>query len=184
MATRRQLERWEPLVAAHVRSQWGGSPFPSALVWEAATEHHFALIAARNLLRAIDLPGSGVSVDATTSAELIEGRDLHEHWVENLPIFNVHPRPGDPPRRSGQDFATRNPDAGPYWWFRWSSTEGPKLLPNVPTHAVHELLDRVETAVLRHPDMEQFIPPRQPSPWAGEAHGHDRWWPAPLSESE
>ena len=78
VATRRQLERWEPLVASVVRVD---SLVPDCVtVWSAATEHHFALIAARNLIRAAELPQPmAVSVDDTLRAELIEGRDLHEH---------------------------------------------------------------------------------------------------------
>jgi hypothetical protein len=91
VATRRQLERWEPLVASVVR------PDPlvpeCVTVWSAEMEHHFALIAARNLIRAMELPPPmAVQVDDTLRAELIEGRDLHEHWVENMPIFNLTPR--------------------------------------------------------------------------------------------
>jgi len=113
VATRRQLERWEPLVAASVRAGYARHPFPDADIWSAEIEHHFTLIAARNLLRALDLPpATSVPVDPTLRAELTEGRDLHEHWVENLPVFNVTPRAAQPPRRSGKEFAARNPDRG------------------------------------------------------------------------
>ena len=112
IATRRQLDRWEPIVAAHVRRLMGDRQLDDPDIWAAEIEHHFLLIAARNLLRALELPPStNVTVDQTLRAELIEGRDLHEHWTENLPIFNVRPRPAQPPRRSGRDFAARNPDA-------------------------------------------------------------------------
>jgi hypothetical protein len=77
------------------------------------------------LFRALDLPpATNVSIDGTLRSELIEGRDLHEHWVENLPIFNVMPRPAEPPRRSGRAFAARNPDTGPYWWLGFSHQSG------------------------------------------------------------
>jgi hypothetical protein len=53
-------------------------------VWAAAIEHHFTLVAARNVFRALDLqPASHVAIDPTVRNELIEGRDLHEHWPEN-----------------------------------------------------------------------------------------------------
>src|SRR5206468_12653296 len=113
-ATRRQLERWEPIVAAFVREGLAGRQLEGAAVWSAAIEHHFALVAARNLLRALELPpASGVSVDPTMRAELTEGRDLHEHWPENMPVFNVTPRVAQPQYRSGKDFAARNPAEGP-----------------------------------------------------------------------
>src|SRR4051794_39310195 len=93
VATRRQLDRWEPLVAENVRRSFEDRQLDDADIWAAQVEHHFALIAARHLLQALDLePRSGVAVDPTVRAELKEGRDLHEHWDENLPIFNVSPR--------------------------------------------------------------------------------------------
>lgn len=62
-------------------------------MWAAAIEHHFALVAARHLFHALDLPPPAtIPVDPTLRAELIECRDLHEHWRENLPIFMVTPR--------------------------------------------------------------------------------------------
>lgn len=118
IATRRQLERWEPIVAAGVLGSFAKRVLDGADVWSAEIEHHFALIAARNLLHALELPpATSVPIDPTLRAELIEGRDLHEHWRENLPLFNVNPRPADPSHRSGRDFAARNPDRGPYWWL-------------------------------------------------------------------
>jgi hypothetical protein len=185
-ATRRQLERWEPLVADSLRAEFkypGTSPFTDWQIWETAIEHHFLLVAARNLIRAIELPGAGVTIDPTLRAELIEGRDLHEHWVENAPIFNVHPR-REPKYRSGKDFAERNPQPSnyPYWWLGWNSRDGPRVLPNVPAHAIHKLVDRVGAVVTsRDPTLERFVPQRAPSPWAGEAAGDDRWWPRPVN---
>jgi hypothetical protein len=111
VATRRQLERWEPLVASTVRVD---PVVPECVtVWCAEMEHHYTLIAARNLIRAIELPPPmAVAVDETLRAELIEGRDLHEHWVENMPIFNVTPRRGQPKYPSGKAFAKRHPEHG------------------------------------------------------------------------
>ena len=178
VATRRQLERWEPLVAAWVREGLAGRQFAAADVWRAEIEHHFALIAARNLLHALDLaPAMTVSVDPTVRAELKEGRDLHEHWTENLPVFNVTPRVAQPRHRSGKDFAARNPDSGPYDWLSWSNKTGARLLPNVSAPAVHELIDAVETEVLTADTrLSEFVPPRAPSPWL---HVNGQWWPAP-----
>lgn len=77
VATRRQLNRWERLVAAYVKSRIANAePYADASVWEAQTEHHFCLIAVRHLLTAIELDGSRIPVEAALRAELIEGRDL------------------------------------------------------------------------------------------------------------
>ena len=58
IATRRQLDRWEPIVAAHVRRLMGDRQLDDPDIWAAEIEHHFLLIAARNLLRALELPPS------------------------------------------------------------------------------------------------------------------------------
>jgi hypothetical protein len=176
VATRRQLERWEPLVASVVRVD---SLVPGCTdVWTAAIEHHFALVAARNLFRALDLPPPmRVSVDPILRDELIEGRDLHEHWSENMPIFNVTRRTAQPQYRSGKDFAARNPDRGPYWWLDWSNKTGARLLPNVPAPALHALLDAVEAEVLSDdPELGDCVPPRATSPWV---YKDGEWWPKP-----
>ena len=179
IATRRQLERWEPLVAASVRRGMAEQKRERAEIWAAEIEHHFLLIAARNLFRALELPpATTVPVDPTLRAELIEGRDLHEHWVENLPLFTVKPRLVQPSHRSGKDFAARNPDRGPYWWLGWNSKKGAMILPNVPAPALHELLDAVEAEVLAaSPTLSRFVPPRAPAPWL---HVEGEWWPRPV----
>lgn len=183
IATRRQLERWEPFVAAGVLRGMDSRQLDPADIWSAEIEHHFALVAARHLLRALELePVSKVSVDSTLRAELIEGRDLHEHWTDNLPVFNVTPRAEHPPRRSGRDFAERNPDRGPYGWLGWSSKAGAQLLPNVPAPALHQVLDAVEAEVLADDAaLSRFVPPRAPSPWL---HQDGEWWPKPVQESQ
>jgi hypothetical protein len=179
IATRRQLGRWEALVAANLRADLKGGQVPDALIWEAATEHHFLLIAAHHLVRTIDKLSEGeFRLDRIVHDELKEGRDLHEHWIENVPVFNVTPRPREPSHRSGKRFAARNPDRSPYSWLTWDGHAGPKILPNVPAEAVHSLVDQVEAAVIgRAPELRGFVPPRQPSPWLGEDYGRDRWWP-------
>ena len=176
VATRRQLERWEPYVAADVRLSIKGGKLDPADIWSAEIEHHFALIAARNLIRALELdPATRVSIDSILRGELIEGRDLHEHWPENMPVFNVKPRAEQPSHRSGRDFAKRNPDRGPYWWLSWSNKIGAQLLPNVSAPALHQLLDAVEAEVLADdPALERFLPPRASSPWLQQGGG---WWP-------
>jgi hypothetical protein len=176
VATRRQLERWEPLVAASVRDSWEGRETDGADVWRAAVEHHFALVAARNLLRALELdPPSTVSVDPTLRDEVTEARDLHEHWPENMPVFNVRPRPTQPRYPSGQRFAARNPEHGPYSWLSWGNKTGGRLSPNVTAPALHQLLDDVEAEVLAEdPAFSAYVPPRAPSPWHEE---NGEWWP-------
>lgn len=179
VATRRQLERWEPYVAAAVRGDFARPrrQLSGAEIWAAATEHHFALIAARHLLTALELdPPSAVALDSTVRAELIEGRDLHEHWRDNLEVFNVRPRTKQPGYRSGKDFAARNPDTGPYWWLGWNIT-GAQLLPHVPAPVVHELLDAVEAEVFASDStLSEYVPRREPSPWLYE---NGEWWPKP-----
>ena len=185
IATRVQLERWEPLVAANLIAGLEGSDFPDRLIWQAETEHHFLLIAGRNLLRAIDVTDTETYVDPVVRSELVEGRDLHEHWPENMPLFNVTPRVGSPTHRSGKAFAARNPDTGPYSWLSWDSLAGPLVLPNVPASSMHALVDEVEAVVMeRDPLLSRFLLERQRSPWLGPDHGSDRWWPRPVSRDE
>lgn len=141
------------IVATVLRGKLAGRPPDGADVWSGEIEHHFALVAARNLMRALDLaPATSVSVNPTLRAELIEGRDLHEHWPENLPVFNVTPRVAQPRYPSGKNFADRNPDRGPYWWLGWSNKTGAQLLPHVSAAALHQLLDAVEAEVLANDD--------------------------------
>ena len=177
VATRRQLERWEPLVAENLRRSFQDGQLDDVEIWAAQREHHFALIAARHLLETLDLePKSEVVVDATLRAELKEGRDLHEHWKENLPIFNVKPRVEEPRHKTGRSFAERNPDRSPYWWLGWSNKTGAQLLPNVTAPELHKVLDAVESEVLTaFPDLARFVPPREPSPWL---HKDGEWWPS------
>lgn len=173
---RRQLERWEPIVAEHVRRLMANRQLDGADVWAAATEHHFALVAARSLLRALDLPpASNVAIDPTVRSELAEGRDLHEHWPENLPIFNVTPRPTPPRYPSGRSFAARNPNVSPYMWLHWTNQTGALLLPHVPAPVLHQILDVVQADVLaQDAALSAFVPPRAPSPWL---HQEGTWWP-------
>jgi hypothetical protein len=176
IATRRQLERWEPLVASNLRAHLAGRRPTGADIWSAEIEHHLALVAARNLIQALDLaPAANVSVDPTLRAELIEGRHLHEHWPENMPVFNVTPRPAQPPHRSGERFTARNPKRGPYSWLSCNNKEGAMLLPHASAPALHKLLDAVEAEVLTDDDsLSDYVPPRAPSPWI---HEDGEWWP-------
>ncbi len=180
VATRVQLARWEPLVADHLLEQTYKIPFPEAGYWQAHREWHFCLIAARNLIGALDLLDPPLTVDQVLRDEIIEARDLNEHWKENMPVFNVRPRRRQPPRPTGRSFAARNPVAGPYFWFTWDSNVGPKLTPSVPAAAIHDLLDRVQARVLNdYPDLAKFIPPSSPSPWIDHPE-RNGWWPRPA----
>jgi hypothetical protein len=177
IATRRQLERWEPIVATLLRDELAGRrPANGADVWSAEIERHFALVAARNLLRALALPpASSVSIEATLRDELIEGRNLNEHWPDNMPVFNVTPRAEEPPHKTGKRFAERNPDRGPYGQSNWNNKKGALLLPNVSAPALHQLLDAVEADVLpKNAALSEYMPPRAPSPWI---HENGEWWP-------
>jgi hypothetical protein len=176
VATRRQLEQWEAIVSRVLRDSMAGRRVEDWSWWSAEIERHFLLVAARNLFRALDLaPTSSVSVDPILRAELIEGRDLQEHWPDNMPVFNVTPRPAEPGHRSGKSFAARNPKSGPYDAIGWSNKTGALLLPNVSAPALHELLDAVEAEVLASDEtLGRFVPPRALSPWVREK---GEWWP-------
>lgn len=178
LATRRQLERWELYIARDMalalrdRGHLDGVDH-----WTAESEHHLLLVAARNMLGALEIPpASAVEIDKTTRAEIIEGRDLLEHWRENMPIFNARPRPKNPARRTGRAFAKRNPREGPFEPVAWSSLHGASVMPNVTASALHEIIDAVEAeAIAASPDLARFVPPRAPSPWRRE---RGQWWPA------
>lgn len=177
-AVRLQLDRWEQLVAKYMRTElWDKTRPDGSLIWQAQIEHHFCLIAARHLFRALELLDPPVDVDPGLRAELIAGRDLHEHWDENMPLFNRWPHQGKPPRRSGREFAQNNPNRTPYWWLEWNSAEGPKLLPKVPAPDLHAVLDRVQAQILQEsPDFKSYLPQRPESPWQTDDHGNG-WWP-------
>jgi hypothetical protein len=180
IATRRQLERWESIVADVIRDQWVGrrATRPNeADVWSAEIERHLTLVAARNLIRALDLPPAAeASVEPTLRAELIEGRDLVEHWEENMPVFNVTPRVEQPKYRSGKQFATSNPGSSPYGQISWNPKMGALLLPQVSAPRLHQLLDAVEAEVLKNdPVLRVYVPPRAASPWIQQ---DGEWWPS------
>jgi hypothetical protein len=176
VATRRQLERWEPLVAAAVLASFEDRKLAGADVWSAEIEHHFALVAAGHLLWALELdPPSKVAIPPTVRDELREGRDLHEHWPDNLSVFNVRPRVEQPPRRTGRAFAARNPDRSPYAPREWNNKTGARLLPNVSASTLRRVLDDVEAEVLADDaTLAVYVPPRAPSPWL---YKDGEWWP-------
>jgi hypothetical protein len=79
IATRVQLARWEPLVAARLREETYQIPFPAAGYWQAHREWHFCLIAARNLIGALDPLDPPLTMDQVLRQEIIEVRGLNEH---------------------------------------------------------------------------------------------------------
>jgi hypothetical protein len=132
-------------------------------------------VAARNLVRALDLGASRV-VDQGLRNTLLDVRNLLEHWDENMAIFNTTPQ-GSPTRQS-ERFAATHPDITPYSSFQWDSKVGPKLLPSVAASVVRRALDAVDAWVLgRQPSLEEYVPPSQASPWRGVGWGADQWWP-------
>lgn len=146
VAVRRQLDRWEPLVALHLDGDLkppSRRSITSEEMWRGEVEHHFLLIAAANLLHAIPLLSEPPVIDPTVRAELKEVRDLLEHWTDNMPVFNVRPRTSQPPRTSGRSFAARNPVKGPYGWWNWSSKDGPRVTPHVTAQDLRALADSV-----------------------------------------
>ena len=178
VAARRQLDRWEAVVARIVRGASSGLP-PGPLVWEAESERHLALVAVRSTLRAAKL--AGMETEVALETDLNNLRDLAEHWDENMPVFNVWPRAKSAPHRSGKEFSRAHPDETPYSAFAWSSDEGPRLLRSLPSSRVHTLLDGVQAGVLRErPSLAAYVPERLPSPWLGDSEGDNRWWPKPT----
>jgi hypothetical protein len=180
LATRLPPDRWEPLVAENARNLIEGIDSAGSLIWQAQFEHHFCLVAASHLLTSLALGRAPVAVDPRLRAEIRQGRDLHEHWKENMPVFNVTPRRREPKHPTGQQFAAANPDRSPYFWLRWDNEVGPKLMPNVPSTNVRTLVDGAESHVLRvAPEMATFLLPRPESSWIDSpSHG---WWPRPRS---
>jgi hypothetical protein len=178
VATRVQLERWEPLVAAHVKKDLvKETEFPSVGYWQMHYEWHFCLIAARNLIGALDLLDSPIAFEQIVRDEIIETRDLNEHWKENMPVFNTRPRTLQPARKTGKSFAARNPNNGPYGWFNWNSRFGALLTPNVPAPRLRQLLEQVLARMLAdRPELAAYIPAPAASPWIDDPDVHG-WWP-------
>ncbi len=175
-----QLDRWESLVA---RNLWlhlhRNAQLPDPLIWQAERDHHFALVACCNLLRAFALADDPVDVDPVVRTGVIAGGELHEHWDENMPVFNVRPS-GTPPRKSGDNFAVSNPDRSPYSCLAWKSNAGPMLLPLVAAPQVHALLDACETwETVRIPSLTKVALLRPASPWTSEIPPPHNWWPRP-----
>lgn len=187
VATRRQLDRWEPLVAEFIRHLFSKEKPPGQLVWEAEAERHLALVAARNLVRAVNsLPSPAATLSPDLATALTNVRDLAEHWDENMPVFNVRTWRGrerltEPRFPSGKKFAAAHPEESPYSQSDWNGKDGPLLAPELPAAMLRHALDDVQRQVLEaDPDLARFVPEAVPTPWLGEEAGEDRWWPRPT----
>lgn len=181
-ATGMQLDRWEPLVAQAVLDGFDSTGRPAkTLIWQARVEHHFCLVAASHLLVSLNMSQLRVSVPQPLRDELKEVRDLHEHWKDNMPVFNITSRTNQPQYPSGRAYAARNPTGSPYWWLRWDNENGPKLTPNVSASKVRDLLDRaVAATVQKFPDMTPVTVPPVESPWIHDPESGDQWLPRPT----
>lgn len=166
VATRVQLDRWELHAARFIQEVNSGVREPDGPnVWAALREHHFCLVAATHLIEAGDLLTPALSIRSDVRADIIAGRDLLEHWIENMPAFNRRPHKALPQRRGTQGFAQRNPNATPYLMaLDWHSQHGAMLTPTVPGIVVHDLVDQAERrAVAINPLLAAYIPARQVS---------------------
>ena len=178
-AVRRQLERWEPLVAMHTQLVLDPRrSMPTAVYFEGETERHLLLSAIRNLLKAIGLMDHPPDVDHAVAEEIIQTRDLNEHWDRNIPVFAVAPRTRQPERKSGKAFVVRNPQRSPYCWWAWDSQRGPLVSPNVSATEIHELVEEtIVAAVAAEPQFAGIVADAAPRPWRKPVKEGDSWWP-------
>jgi hypothetical protein len=183
-AVRVRLTSWERIVALHLAVEiYRHSPpderpeIQRRDYWRGQVEHHLLVVAAAHMLRSMTLLEKPPLVPALVRKELIAVRDLLEHWDENMPVFNVQPRPREPKYPSGKGFAARNPVAGPYDWWTWESQRGAMVTPQVSGPEVRAIADAVIRRVLdTRPGLEEFVEPDGVSPWI-DASGSDGWWP-------
>ena len=178
LATRRQVRRWEIKLALNVKASLANERPDRREIWAAQIEWHLALVAANNLIRAIDnADGRFSEMPSGLARDVRNLRDLQEHWDEQWPAFYDRTAPG-PLARSGKEFASRNPGASPYSFLRWSSRSGPELGPGLGVADVCSYLDLVEAEVLADsPDLQTFVGDLDPSPWVGDENPPDPWWP-------
>jgi hypothetical protein len=182
MAARRQLDRWEPLVA---RKVWGhypeATPAPPSLHWEGESEHCFAIVAMDHMLEAVNLWGAPVPLSDVLRLEIPEVRDLLLHWKDNMPVFRQRPRPHEPARSTGKRFAARNPNIHPYDPLAWSSRMGARLTWNVSGSDARAAIAAVQGAVLGEaPDLALYLVEEAPSPWHIDEHGN--YWPLQVKD--
>jgi hypothetical protein len=185
LATRRQVRRWEVVLAAEVRAQLSGNQAAGGTVWTAQIERHLAFVAANNLLRALDNADDRfLTIPEDLATDVRTNRDLQEHWDEQWPAFYNATSPG-PLRRSGKVFAERHPGATAYSFLHWNSKAGPQLGRGVSVTELYAFLDALENEVLTAaPELADFIVEVEPSPWLGSANGDEPWWPtSPTTEA-
>lgn len=84
---------------------------PSDQIWEGEAEHHFTIVAFDHM--ALKLWPTPVAIPSIVEQEVAEVRDLVTHWQDNMPVFNTRQRKQEPPRRSGNADAARNPEQTP-----------------------------------------------------------------------
>jgi hypothetical protein len=177
IATRRQVRRWEIVLArwlkADLKSDTSADPSD---IWQAQIEWHLALVAANNLVRAVaNTRGRISAMPEDLATDIRNHRDLQEHWDEQWPAFYNKANPG-PLERSGKKFANRHPRGDPYWWLGWNSKSGPTLGPELGVEALYRELDQLQGEVLEsNPDLEQYLAPIDETPWVSDEFG--RWWP-------
>ena len=182
VGTRRQLDRWERLLAEVLHLDLNEQAKPDRLWWELQIERHFLLVAADNLRRALDRAGPACSLDSSLAEDLRLLRNLHEHWDQQQDVFSDPANPG-PLKMSAVDFVRRHPGKSPYGFFNWSSKVGPQVGPGVLASALRTTLDHVESeSVVHTPDLTRFLSNHPPSPWYGNEAPDDPWWPKPPIE--
>jgi hypothetical protein len=180
LGARRYLRTWEVCVAEHVRLGLTNEDASGQLVWSAQLAHHMALVAAGNLLRALNnAEDRYTAMPEPMAQEVVVLRNLHEHWDEQWPSFYDARNPG-PLQRSGQQFAMLHPGRSPYWALGWTSEDGPSLGPGLDAKALHGYLNELQAEVfIVAPNLAAFDGPIEPSPWMGQSAGRDQWWPRP-----
>jgi hypothetical protein len=178
LATRRQLDRWEELLAQMMLISVRNEKPPGALVWEVRMEHHFALVAADNLRRALNrVQQTGFLKDLHQDIELL--RHLHEHWDAQEDVFANAANPGPVLNKTAAAFHERHPGRSPYGFFNFKGKTGPQLGPAVNAWELRSALDRIEERAIEvSPDLAPFLTPRPPSPWVCD--DYDNWWPNPA----
>ena len=81
----------------------------AAMIWQSQFEHHFAVVAADHMLMAIERLDPPIPVEQSLSEGIADLRDMLEHWLDNMPVFNQHPRPRPPAHRSGKALCSEPP---------------------------------------------------------------------------
>jgi hypothetical protein len=177
LATGWQLDRWEELLAQFGMLLQRNEKPPGALVWELRMEHHFALVAADNLRRALNrVQQTGFLKDLHRDIELL--RHLPSTGTTTRTSSPTPPtrgrstRPAPPsttgiqvgrPSGSSTSTARRGPRSAP---VSSPGSFGPPLTTSRPK------------AIKTWPALVRFLTPRPPAPWVKD--DYDNWWPNPA----